>query len=250
MMAFFVPVLMQIHSGPMGVNQFAGPHVEKTYSYTVAAKSTITVASSNGRISVKAGPAGKITVVVNRRAGTQAALAALGENVTQKDNAVTAQGTFPASCGDSCGSVDFIVTVPADASVVAQTKNGEIGVEGVNGSVVAATQHGPILCGNLGGNVKLASQNGMLNAGFRDLTHVSDIELGTQNGGVRLVVPQGAQIGTLSAGTQHGKIFSPLPLTIQPDGMGAKVDQRLSQHGPSVKMGTQNGDVNIVVVKS
>lgn len=235
-----------MQTAPTSVNPFAGPHAEKTYTYAVSGPARLAITTLNGRITVKRGDAGKIVVTVNRRAGTQTEVDALGSEVQQKDSTVSASGTFPPNCGDSCGSVDFIVTVPADTSITAHSDNGEIGINDIDGTVTASTKTGPILCGGLAGNVTLGAVHGMVNAGFRDFAHVTKVILGTSDGVVRLVLPHGATIGTLKAGTGDGKIYSPFDLKPVSKGNGVEVSRQFSATGPTVLMGTGRGDVNIV----
>ena len=230
------------------VNPYAGPHVEKTYTFKVTAPGKLTVTTLNGRISVKAGDTGSIIVVANRRSASQDALGKLSESVMQQGQDVTATGMFPSDCGETCGSVDFTITVPPNTSVTANGTNGSIGIEDIDGTVVAATKNGPVLCGGLGGDVTLGSENGMVNAGFRDLSHVSKAILGTNNGVVRVVLPHGATIGTIKAGTKNGKILTPWALTPVKQSDGAmKVDHQFSKTGPLFLLGTSTGDVDVVI---
>lgn len=244
-----IPLLLAITPGATSVNPLAGPHAQNTYTYAVSGPARLDVTTVNGRISIKAGAAGKIVVLVNRRAETQAALTSLGSQVAQKGNNVTAAGRFPDQCGTSCGSVDFTITVPADTDIVASSDNGFVGIDNIDGAVTAATKNGPVLCGGLAGNVTLGSVNGRLNAGFRDLTHVSKIVLGTETGVVRVVLPSGGGIGKLKAGTGDGKIFAPWKLDTVSKGNGMEVEQQINSSGPSVLLGTGRGDIDIVTLQ-
>ena len=243
------PLLLAIAPHATSVNPNAGPHAYNTYTYSVSGPAQLDVTTLNGRISIKRGDPGKIVVVVNRRADTQAAVDALGSQIQQKGNSLTAAGRFPDRCGDSCGSVDFTISVPVDTNVVANSENGFIGIYNIDGSVTASTKNGSVLCGGLAGNVTLGALNGRLNAGFRDLTHVSKIVLGTQNGVVRIVLPAGTRIGKLKAGTGDGKIFAPWTLDIVPKGNGVEVQQQLNSSGPEVILGTGRGDIDIVTLQ-
>ncbi len=228
------------------VNPFAGPHQENTYTFTVSSGASLNVTTPSGRVSIEAGEPGKIIVVANRRASSQAAIASLGVDVKQSGNAVSANGRLPAHCMPDCGAVSFQIQVPPDTTIVAHSDDGSVAVHDVSGSVTASTVHGPILCGGLSGNATLAAQEGMVNGGFSDMTHVTQVTLGTSSGTVRVALPANAAIAEIKAGTGDGAIHSEVPLTIVPKGAGASVDQHIGSTGPTLVLGTGKGDVDIV----
>lgn len=252
MMTLVLALLLALQATPsvappaIPVNPFAGPHQEATYTYPVSSGAQLTVSTASGRVAVEAGEPGKIIVVASRRAGSQAALAALGADVTQNGNSVSATGRFPAHCTPDCGTVSFEIQVPPDTSVVAHSDEGSVGINDVSGSVKASTLHGPILCGGLSGDAILGAQEGMVNGGFRDLTHVKNVILGTGTGTVRVVLPQDAVISDIKAGTGDGAIHSMWPLTIGPKGSGAHGEGHFGNAGPEILAGTGKGDVDIV----
>ncbi len=227
------------------VNPFAGPHQENTYTYAVSPGATVNVTTPSGRIAVEAGEPGKIIVVASRRAATQQAIVDLHADVTQNGNDVTAAARLPANCAQDC-SVSFQIQVPPDTNIVAHSDSGSVGINDVSGSVTASTVHGPILCGGLSGNATLGAQEGMVNGGFRDVSHVTHMELGTGSGTVRVVLPPNAAIAEIKAGTGDGAIHSEWPLAIAPKGTGASGEGHFGNAGPVVLAGTGKGDVDIV----
>ncbi len=227
------------------VNPFAGPHQENTYTYAMSPGATLNVTTPNGRVAIEAGEPGKIIVVASRRAATQQAVAAIHADVTQSGNGVSATAHLPASCTQDC-SLSFQIQVPPDTNVVAHSDAGSVGVNDVSGSVIASTVNGPVLCGGLSGNATLGAKEGMVNGGFRDMTHVTRVELGTGNGTVRAVLPANAAIGEIKAGTDDGAIHSEWPLTVVTKGTGASAEAHFGDKGPTLLIGTGKGDVDIV----
>jgi hypothetical protein len=227
------------------VNPFAGPHQENTYTFAVSSAASLNVTTASGRIAIEAGEPGKIIVVASRHAQTQGALATFGVDVKQSGNSVSAAGRLPDRCTPDCGTVSFEIQVPPDTAIVAHSNEGSVAVHDVSGSVTASTVHGPVLCGGLSGNATLASHEGMVNGGFRDMTNVTRVTLGTEKGTVRVALPANATIGEVKAGTGDGTIHSELPLNVVTKGAGASVDQHFGS-GPMLVLGTEKGDVDIV----
>jgi hypothetical protein len=229
------------------VNPTAGPHVEATQTFAVSPHSSLLVTTAGGHVEIKGGDDGKIVVTTIRHAPTQAALASLDATVSLKDNALSATGTFASGC-NNCGSVDFTITVPQDATIVAHADEGSISINGVDGTVKASTKHGPVLCGDLGGNAVIGTGDGMVNAGYRDLSHVTKIMLGAGAGTVRLVIPSDAKLGSINVGTGDGRLYTPWPLSVVQKKKGFEAKGTMSSTGPTVLMGTGKGDVVIATV--
>ena len=244
-----VPLLLQIHAGAMPVNPSAGPRIENTYTFASKATPRIEITTQNGRIIVSRADGNSVVVKVNRRARTPDAAAALVQNVTQEGNVVSATGASPDSCTQNCGSVDFTVSVPKGATIVARTNNGEIDINDVDGSVDAQSQNGDVLAGGLAGDANLRTSNGRVNAGFRDLSRVKTISVMSSNGTVRVVIPRGAKLGHVDAHTDNGKVYSQLSLGADESNNHADVHRQLNGTGPSLTMKTSNGDLDITVVE-
>ena len=205
-----------------------------TQTYAVTPGATLNVTTSSGRIAIEAGEPGKIIVVASRSA-----------DVHQDGNTVTATARVSTSCTQAC-DVSFQIQVPPDTNVVAHVDSESVDISDVTGSVTASAVHGPILCSGLSGNATLGTKEGMVNGAFRDVSHVTHMELGTEVGTVRVVLPPNAAIAEIKAGTADGEIHSAWPLTVAPKGAGSHGEGHFGTSGPVVLAGTGKGDVDIV----
>ena len=120
-------------------------------------------------------PSGRIAIEAGEP-GKIIVVASRSAGVHQDGNYVTATARVSASCTQDCA---------------------------------ASAVHGPILCSGLSGNATLGTKEGMVNGAFRDVSHVTHMELGTGVGTVRVVLPPNAAITSglvVLAGTGKGDI--------------------------------------------
>ena len=110
---------------------------------------------------------------------------------------------------DSRQIVSYDVYVPRHMDLDLRAHNGGLRVDGVTGRMTLETENGGVSLEGAGGDVRAHAQNGGLNVRLTG-THWegAGLDAETQNGGVRLVVPEGysarLETGTVNGGDPHG----------------------------------------------
>ena len=134
---------------------------------------------------------------------------------------------------------------PAQNGLTLRTTNGGISVKDVQSQIDIKTTNGGITLANVNGDVRGRTNNGGVQvelAGDAWLGQGLDIQ--TQNGGVRLSVPEGYS-AHLDAGTTNGGVRSDFPVTVQGEAR-KDVSFDIGRGGVSLKVRTVNGGVSIV----
>jgi hypothetical protein len=128
-------------------------------SYPVGQAPLLEIDNFAGNLTVRTGESGQIRAIVEKRAGSRAALERVSVDWEQGDNGLRVRtsrsGTLAAN-----ESVDLEVFVPADTRLVLDTGAGNIRVEGVQGEIRAHTGAGNIDVGRAAGPIRLETGAG------------------------------------------------------------------------------------------
>lgn len=116
------------------------------------------------------------------------------------------------------GRVDYAVQVPDRMSVVLESVNGSLSVEGVAGTVEAETVNGSFAGRQLGGRVQIESVNGGAEAQMISMN--PEFEAETINGSITLTIPEAAGC-RYRFETVNGRINF-IPEKIEVHGVGPK----------------------------
>ena len=146
--------------------------------------------------------------------------------------------------GDARQIVSYDVYVPRHMDLDLRAHNGGLRVEGVTGKMSLETVNGGLSLEGAGGDVRAYAQNGGLNVRLTGKHwEGAGLDAQTQNGGVRLIVPEGYS-ARLDAGTVNGTIRTDIPVTVS-----GRISQRLNltlgSGGAPVRATTTNGGVII-----
>ena len=120
-------------------------------------------------------------------------------------------------------SVQLIIEAPAGAQIEAETRNGPIGIDGVEGRISARATNGPIGIRDVTGQVYARAQNGPISvSGSR-----GDFDVETQNGPISVDLQGTAWDGKLEARAKNG------PLSVRvPEGFTSGVEITSSGRSP------------------
>jgi DUF4097 and DUF4098 domain-containing protein YvlB len=141
-------------------------------------------------------------------------------------------------------SVSYEISVPRTTNLRADTHNGGISVDGVEGRMTLHATNGGISVRDVAGDVRATTTNGGVNAILSGGTWKGDgLDLETTNGGVTLEVPRGYN-ARLETGTVNGSMHINFPITVS-GRLGRSFSTTLGQGGPLVRMTTTNGGVTI-----
>ena len=195
---------------------------------------------ANGGVKIEkgAGSAYSITACIGAGAATR-------EEAQQLANAVQLSTvgnriTVTNATGGRSWSVQLIVEAPAGAQIEAETRNGPIGIDGVEGRISARASNGPIGIKDVVGQVYARAQNGPISvSGSR-----GEFDVETQNGPISVDLQGARWEGTLDARAKNG------PLSVRiPDNYASGVEITSSGGSPwncrgNACAGSQQGDWN------
>jgi hypothetical protein len=145
---------------------------------------------------------------------------------------------------DSRQIVSYDVYVPRHMDLDLRAHNGGLRVEGVTGRMSLETVNGGLSLDGTGGDVRARAQNGGVNVRLTGKHwEGTGLDAQTENGGVRLVVPEGYS-ARLETGTVNGGIRTDIPLTLSGN-ISRRFSLTLGSGGAPVRATTTNGGVII-----
>jgi hypothetical protein len=141
-------------------------------------------------------------------------------------------------------SVSYDVYVPRRSNLEAETRNGGVSAENVEGEFDFRAMNGGIRLDDVGGDIHAETTNGGVSASLSGSSwRGKGLDLRTTNGGVALTIPRGYN-AQLETGTTNGGMRVDFPITLQ--GMiGRRIRTQLGSGGPLVRVVTTNGGVRI-----
>ncbi len=166
-----------------------------------------------------------------------------------RDIAIDAEGgriraTGPSFRRYSGWHVSFEVWVPSRTSVDAETSNGSVSIEGVEGRMDLRAVNGSISLRDVAGDVRGTTSNGSINARLSGSSwRGPGLDLTTSNGSVNLDIPRGYN-AQLETGTVNGGMSIDFPITVR-GSIGRRITTTLGSGGPRVRAVTTNGAVRI-----
>lgn len=216
-------------------------------TFPLSATGRLEIVNTNGRITVEAGGGADVEARAVRRArgATKEAAEANLKNVeiaeTATPDSVKLETKIPSMHGGSA-SVDYMVRVPAGATVILQSSNGEIEITAVSGAVEMRTNNGTVEGHQLSGPVKARTNNGKVDVELTTLT--GDITLGTNNGEVKLTLPKSSK-ADFNFELNNGEIDVE-GFTVDGEKSRRRVNGTVNGGGPHIKADTTNGAIHIV----
>jgi hypothetical protein len=141
-------------------------------------------------------------------------------------------------------SVEFTILLPKGVKVDASTVNGALGIEGATAAVSARTVNGSIEAGSTSGPVRAKTVNGSVRV-RTGVVGPDDVSYETVNGSVTLEIPDGVN-ADLDMRTVNGSVISEdFPITIQGRIDRRRVEGKLGQGGPEIRLSTVNGSIRL-----
>jgi hypothetical protein len=167
-----------------------------------------------------------------------------------KDVRISSEGGTIRASGSSHADEDvhqivsYDVYVPRHMDLDLRAHNGGLRVEGVTGKMSLETVNGGLSLDGAGGDVRAYAQNGGLNVRLTGKHwDGAGLDAQTQNGGVRLAVPEGYS-ARLETGTVNGGIRTDIPITVS-GRISQRINLTLGSGGAPVRATTTNGGVII-----
>jgi hypothetical protein len=209
----------------------------------------------NGAIDAVPASGSEVEVVAHKHARKSDPRDVRIEVVENKDG-VTICAVYPGP-GNSCepGSdhshtrnndvvVDFRVRVPRGVRLVAQTVNGGIDADGLEGPVEARTVNGSVRATSTQ-TVTATTVNGSVSAEVGSASWDDQLDFSTVNGAITVIFPDDVS-ADIDASTLNGTISSDFPLTVRGKIGRRHVSGRIGEgRGGSLALSTVNGSIRL-----
>lgn len=140
-------------------------------------------------------------------------------------------------------SVSYHLTVPRGVRLVAETVNGAVTFDGVDGDFRASTTNGGIKVADARGRLDASTTNGSISADMAEVAPDADLEFGTTNGSVTISLPDDVR-ADLRLRTTNGGISVDLPVEVS-ERSRRRLDGTLNGGGGLLRVQTTNGSIKI-----
>jgi len=140
--------------------------------------------------------------------------------------------------------VDYRIKLPRRTNVNVKTVSGKLVIKDLEGEVEAYTVNGEIEMKEVSGALKAGTVNGSIDIGLREDAGIKDMDLTTVNGSITLGLPASAA-AEVDLSAVVGTINLEFPVTTQGDVSGKNIRGKIGGGGPSIKIGTINGNINV-----
>ena len=149
---------------------------------------------------------------------------------------------------ESAAKVDYQVWLPSKTNLSdIELVNGALVIKGVAGEIDAAVVNGSINASGLSNNSDISSVNGSVNVSYQSsLKEVSNIDLETVNGSIKLFLPEGIN-ADVNADTMHGGIKTSFGLTATKNSFsGRNLRGEIGSGGTKIDLESINGSIKVL----
>ena len=171
---------------------------------------------------------------------------ALAAEVKVEISGSTVRVDGPAHHHHANWSVELVVMVPRKIGIHAETTNGPLSVEGVNGAIDVRATNGPVTLSRLAGDVHARVQNGPLSVRLDGTAwNGTGLDAESTNGPVDLAIPEHYN-AELETGTVNGPTDFRMPITVTLAGRRSdRIHTTLGKGGSPVRVVTTNGPLTV-----
>ena len=182
--------------------------------------------------------------LIQANADTRAEAQALAKDIKIETSMDRVRADGPSNRRYEYWSVSYEVYVPRKMDLDAETQNGGITVEGVEGRMSLHGVNGGITLRDVAGDIRAETTNGGAHAYLSGSSwRGAGLDLETTNGGVTLEFPRNFN-ADLETGTVNGGLDIDFPITVSGT-LGRRIRTKLGNGGPRVRAITTNGGVRI-----
>ncbi len=213
---------------------------------TIAAPSTLDVETSNGSIAVAGSSRRDVSIEarVVAQGDTMDEAKSLAKSVQILTDGGRVRADGPHTSDHRGWWVSFRIQAPARQNATLNSSNGSVTLTGLDGTVRAETSNGSMRATDLAGDVRLSTSNGSLQIALSGTTWSgAGLEATTSNGSLRVDMPRDYS-AHLTARTGNGSLSVDRPITVT-GRIGRDVDTDLGKGGPTLRLRTGNGSLNI-----
>ena len=185
-----------------------------------------------------------VRAMVQTSADTKAEAQALAKDIRILTDVDRVRADGPSNRRYEHWSVSYEVWVPRKMDLDAETQNGGIYVEGVEGRMSLHGVNGGISLRDVAGDVRAETTNGGASAVLSGASWKgAGLDLETTNGGVTLELPRNFN-AELETGTVNGGLNIDFPITVS-GFVSRRIRTKLGTGGPRIRAITTNGGVRI-----
>ena len=185
-----------------------------------------------------------VRAIVQTWADTRGDAEALAKEIKIETDGDRVRSDGPLDRRHTSWTVNYEVWVPRRTNLEADTHNGGVSVEGVEGRMELRSVNGGIALRQAAGDIRARTTNGGVTAYLDGQTwRGAGLDLATRNGGVVLEIPRGYS-AELETGTVSGSMTIDFPINVQGD-IGRRINTKLGNGGPRVRAITTSGGVKI-----
>jgi hypothetical protein len=235
---------------------------EKTLEnvYPLDAGGRVVVENVNGTVAVTSWDRDEVRVVARKRvrAGSaeraSAGLAALKVMVAAKPDELRVRTRHPRHGVDGVlgwlrgagvsSSVSYELTVPHGVRLDAETVNGRIDLDGVDGDLTLTTVNGSIRVRDARGRLEADTVNGRIDVELVAVAPAADLAFSTTNGSIEVALPEDIRT-RLEVRTTNGGIDVDFPVEVQGTWGSRRVDADINGGGGRLTVSTTNGGIHI-----
>ena len=226
----------------------ASAQVTEEFHRTVPLPSNgrVSLGNVNGDVTITGWERNEVQIDAVKKASNQQKLDEAKIEVDAGSDYVRIRTRYPENhTNNNPASVTYELHVPRTAGLDSiDLVNGSLDVSQVSGEVRSNLVNGSTKIHDLAGRAHLSSVNGTIAATYRTLDNVSDIELKSVNGAVRLGLPSSPN-ADVRVSTVNGAITTDFPLTVQGKFVGRHLDGKLGNGGTRIEISNVNGTVHI-----
>ena len=226
----------------------ASAQVTEEFHRTVPLPSNgrVSLGNVNGNVTITGWERNEVQIDAVKKASNQQKLDEAKIEVDAGSDYVRIRTRYPENhTNNNPASVTYELHVPRTARLDSiDLVNGSLDVSQVSGEVRSSLVNGSTKIHDLAGRAHLSSVNGTIAATYRTLDNVSDIELKSVNGAVRLGLPSSPN-ADVTVSTVNGGITTDFPLTVQGKFVGRHLDGKLGNGGTRIEISNVNGSVHI-----
>lgn len=185
-----------------------------------------------------------VRALIQANADTRAEAEGLAKEIRILTDMDRVRADGPSSRRYRSWSVSYEVWVPRKIDLDAETHNGGIHVEGVEGRMSLHGVNGGITLRDVAGDVRAETTNGGAAAYLSGSSwRGAGLDLETTNGGVTLELPRNFN-AELETGTVNGGLNIDFPITVS-GFVSRRIRTKLGNGGPRIRALTTNGGVRI-----
>jgi DUF4097 and DUF4098 domain-containing protein YvlB len=212
----------------------------------LSANGRVSLENINGNVTITGWDRSEVQIDAVKKADSQQKLEEAKIEVDASSDSVRIRTRYPENHhNNNPATVTYELHVPRGARLDSiDLVNGSLEVSQVGGELRASLVNGSAKIHDLAGRAHISSVNGTVSANYRTLNNVSDIELKSVNGTVKLGLPASPN-ADVSVSTVNGGISTDFPLTVSGKFMGRHIDGRLGNGGTRIEISNVNGSVHI-----